>query len=84
MSPGILSHPGAEFNPWCLGLWDTEWCFCLKAVSRFAMVEVSTSPGFFWNQGFGAVSPRITDLSNECWCVQVPPACSQWQSPKEL
>lgn len=54
-SPGILSHPRGESlirGVW--GLWDTEWCFCLKAVTRFAMVEVSTSTDFFWNQGFGA------------------------------
>lgn len=62
-SPGILSPPGGEsLTRGVWGLWDTEWCFCLKILSRFAMVEVSTSTGFFWNQGFGAVSPRITHL----------------------
>lgn len=82
-SPGILSHPGESLTRGVWGLWDTEWCFCVKAVSRFAVVEVFTSPDFFGNQGFGAVSPRITNLIDECWCLQMPPAFSQWQSPND-
>lgn len=54
-----------------------------QSCQQIAVVEVSTSPDFFWNQRFAFVSPRITNLIDECWCLQVPPACFQWQNPRE-